>query len=59
MRSNAVLLAAHGAVVFTYGLSPFSAEAIELLEDVGAKFHVEEVGVHSSGEAQPQDSLRH
>ena len=34
----------HEVVVFTYGLSPFSIEAIDLLDAAGATCHVVEVG---------------
>jgi len=37
-------IASHGAVIYTYALSPFSSDAVELLEAVGAKVHVEQVG---------------
>ena len=31
-------------VIYTYGLSPFSTEAVALLESKGAKFEVKELG---------------
>ena len=42
-------------VIYTYGLSPFSTEAVALLEAKGANFEVKELG---SGQCTNHDSFR-
>mmetsp|Transcript_32965 Transcript_32965/g.65573 ORF Transcript_32965/g.65573 Transcript_32965/m.65573 type:complete len:139 (-) Transcript_32965:118-534(-) len=39
------IINAHDIAIFTYGLSPFSLETIALLEDTGADFHIEQIGL--------------
>ena len=38
-------ISAHHTVIYTYGLSPFSSEALAVMDEVGLKYHREEIGL--------------
>ena len=38
-------ISTHHAVIYTYGLSPFSSEALAVMDEVGLKYHRQEIGL--------------